>query len=236
MICIAVTSVQKKNFKECLKPFRLLKKYIGDIEFIIAKIYLPKYFSGILSVFYESLCKFILKRKGAEVILKSCFDPSVNNVIIPLSGKYMQNCITEITNDMQHANDAIYIKDEFLSNINYDLLANVCMNAKFIFLITNNTNKAEGLCDKLYFEYGIYPEIYDNNYKIPYNARTVINIDESFIKYNYDKIIDGVMLEHNLCELNIDIPYLIKIYPQIIEILSFKSWMSGKNQLTRTLS
>ena len=133
---------------------------------------------------------------------------------------------------MEFTNDTVYLRDKNMAFVDYELLVDVCLKTKNLCIITDNHGKAENLCEELYRNYGIYPDIYDNGHRIPYRFKTVIDFDKRHIKLNSDIIVDGVILKFDIHGLNLDFSYLMGVYPEIIRYASFKSWTSGKNQLT----
>ena len=235
MINIGVLSVQKRKGK----LIQVAEKSIGEIKFSVAEISYPNCkvapVEKLLSKILTALARRSLKSSGAEIIISESHECNLGNVEIPLTDEYMKICASETAERMRFTDGTVYLLDKKMDFTDYNLLVNICLKTKSFCIITDNINKTENLCEELYRDYGIYPDIYDYSHKIPYRAETVIDFDNRRIKLNSNIIIDGVILVFDIDELNLDFSYLISIYPEIIRYASFKSWTSGKNQLTMGL-
>ena len=235
MINIGVLSAQKRKGK----LIQVAEKNIEEIKFTVAEISYPNckiaLVEKLLSKVLTALAKRILKSSGAEIILNESPDCNLGNVEIPLTDEYVKRCASETAERMEFTDGAVYLLDKDMEFTDYNLLVNICLKTKNLCIITDNISKTEYLCEELNMDYGIYPDIYDYSHKIPYRAETVIDFDNRRIKLNSNIIIDGVILMFDIDGLNLDFSYLIGIYPEIIRYASFKSWTSGKNQLTMGL-
>ena len=235
MISIGVLSVQKKKGK----LIHIVEKNVGEIKFTIAQISYPDCRFKLTEKMYVKgltvLVKNILKRRGIENIISEYPGSTSKCVQIPLTDEYMKKCATETAKHMEFTNDTVYLLDKNMAYTDYNLLVEVCLKSKNFCLLTDNRGKAEEMCDELYIEYGVFPDVYNYAHKIPYRAEWIIDFDKMRIKLNSNIIIDGVALEFDIDEINLDFSYLISIYPEIIHYASFKSWTSGKNQLTTGL-
>lgn len=238
MICIGVLSEQKKKVNE-IKLISICEKNIANIKLYVAEICCWdcrfKNISRLFNKIIRTIAKFCLKRRGVQLITNGCEDKCGSTMTIPLTDSYLTKCAFEVAENNIDINNVFYLKDSDLKYVDYRLLSHICNKTKFACILTENFNSADALCDEIFDRFGVYPEICDINYKIPYKAKTVIDFDNKTVKFNHDTIVDGVMLELENCEIDINLPLLMKNYPEIINLLCFKSWMSGKNQLTRGL-
>ena len=128
---------------------------------------------------------------------------------------------------------SVYIRDSKMTAINYGILEVICQKVRYINLLTENTEEAENIGERLYKEYGVYPEIQSIDCKIPASAVIAADADKGIIRIGQNYIIDGIERELDLHGYDVDVNAALECMGEEKDKLSFKSWLSGKKRLTR---
>ncbi len=244
MIIIGIITVPKTNkkiHKRYFRPASIIKKID---KYIVAELSVSAKQIGYLS---EKRLNKILKK--AEKLLKSdgathiilsqeCKAALVNTNIaerfnITKSTKIPQHKILEafcysITkiNDFKR-NSALLICDRSLTFVDYEILEKICTSVKYITLRTKMAEKAAGISEKLFDEYGILINVMGDNSDNKFYY--VIDFDECIVRAG-DFIIDGAEFSSGLIDYSIDPLEEAACFGTENE-LPVKNWLSGGNRL-----
>ena len=127
----------------------------------------------------------------------------------------------------------VYLLDREMQAVTFQLLAKLCQHARYLCLLTEKTDTAEELADRLCDEYGAYLDVRDFTYHIPGRAAFVADVDLGTIRIGRDCIIDGLEVDVDTHGYTVDPNAVLACLPELSEKLPFISWLSGKKRLTR---
>ena len=148
-----------------------------------------------------------LVKKGAQEIVFSVFmNEKYNghkNEAKELFFKYAPQCIRKTTNEMKTNlfESRVCIRDSKMERISENLINQLCFDIKNLVLITENTQKAQKLCERFYDETGLLVEVREGQ---PQRFDVLIDVDKGCIRFGSDLAVCGADMGYNFFGYNID--------------------------------
>lgn len=151
-----------------------------------------------------------------------------------IPGSRMAECIAF---GLECAGDALtgqiaYLSDREMKAVDFALMEQLCKKVRYICLLTEKTEKAEALGEKLFREYGVFPEIRPYQTEIPQSAALTADLDGGVLRLGRECVIDGVDFALDTHGYRVDSDAVLACVPELSERLPLLSWKSGKKRLT----
>ena len=154
---------------------------------------------------------------------------------IPLSPAMLPSCI-KFALDMTEEEiqkRTLCIIDSKMETLNFAILSELCLEVRSIFILTECTEKAEELGELLCDEYGVLPEVQALPCVRSEKMSVTVNMERRCVQIGHGRVIDGAAGELDLHGYHVDFEIILKTCPQLGEYLPVRTWMCGKNLLTR---
>lgn len=246
MICIGILSERKKKtgiVKKLFKPVELCGVFEDSIRLAAAEfVYTAEEISKLPRFYYRFLCEIgmrKLKKAGAEKVFLTkgceadynCCDFEDSGIPTERFGDAV--CFAADYIGSEALKGTACIKDRELSLTDYHTLSAICRKVRYIKILTDNIATAEKTAEKLYDEYGVFPEILEYSEKVPNDALLTADADNRTIRLGRGITIDGAEAELDLHGYDADKQKILAYIKEKGVKLKYKSWLAGKNRLTR---
>lgn len=185
-----------------------------------------------------------LKKQGAEAIVMTveCAEgfsvpcQGGNSFQMRLTSERMADCLELACSHLQKNPSGItaWFLDRSGQALTFSMLAKVCTRVQYIHIATKNPQRIEKICERLFEEYGVDPEINCScRNPLPDDNTLIVDLDLREIRVGHSFLVDGMQVSLDLCGYHLDAKTLISEFPEFASALRFVSWTSGKKRLTR---